>query len=115
MSSEKEGQRFVQVQVTCPSEDLARELGRLIVVKDLAGCVQVSGPISSFYKWRGKLEEDQEWKCVIKTIALRLEEIEETVKVIHTYDVPEILVTDITGGSEDYLNWLAKESSKKHN
>jgi periplasmic divalent cation tolerance protein len=107
----KESEKFIQVQVTCPTEELAREISRLLVVKDLAGCVQVSGPISSFYKWRGKLEEDQEWKCVVKTVSSRLDEIEEAIKLMHSYDVPEILVTDITGGSKDYLNWLAKESS----
>ena len=111
MSSKKESEKFIQVQVTCPTEELAREIGRLIVVKDLAGCVQVSGPISSFYKWRGKLEEDQEWKIVIKSVSSRFSEIEKTIKLLHSYDVPEILVTDISGGSEDYLSWLAKEAS----
>ena len=96
MSSKKESEKFIQVQVTCPTEELAREISRLIVVKDLAGCVQVSGPISSFYKWRGKLEEDQEWKIVIKSVSSRFSEIEKTIKLLHSYDVPEILVTDIS-------------------
>ena len=28
---------------------------------------------------------------------------------IHPYDVPEIIVTPITRGGKDYLNWMASE------
>jgi periplasmic divalent cation tolerance protein len=34
------------------------------------------------------------------------DKLTETVKALHSYEVPEILVLPIVGGSKDYLAWL---------
>lgn len=106
----EEDNQYIQIEVTTSSEELARELARLLVVKNLAACVQVSGPISSFYKWKGKLEEDIEWRCTIKTVKDNYANIEATIKEIHSYEVPEIICSAISGGSEDYLSWLSAQT-----
>jgi periplasmic divalent cation tolerance protein len=95
------------VLVTCPSLALARKIARSVVQKRLAACVNVvRSPVESFYTWKGKLESAREHLLLIKTTAARLPQLERVVKRLHTYDVPEFVVLDITGGSTEYLAWL---------
>lgn len=96
------------VLVTCPSLALARKIARAVVQKRLAACVNVvHSPVESFYTWKAKLESAREYLLLIKTNTARLPQLESEVKRLHTYEVPELVVLDITGGSPEYLAWLA--------
>lgn len=103
----------VQIITTAPSESLAREIARLLVVKGLAACVQVSGPVSSFYTWKGSLHEDQEWICIIKSIKENYDAIEASIIDLHSYEVPEIIVSEIVGGYLPYLTWIRESVTGK--
>jgi periplasmic divalent cation tolerance protein len=102
----------VQVTVTAPSAEEAERLATMAVERRLAACAQVSGPVTSTYWWEGKLSEATEWVCVYKTVARRLSELTAAVRSAHPYEVPEILVSPITGGDPDYLAWVEAETSE---
>jgi periplasmic divalent cation tolerance protein len=82
-----------------------------MVTRRLAGCVQISGPIQSTYRWQGNVETAEEWMCMAKTSRVQLAAIEALLGEIHKYEVPELIATPITGGSEKYLAWLAEQLS----
>ena len=98
---------FVVVLVTTGSAEEAQRIGRTLVTEQLAGCVNVVGPIRSIYRWEGALEESEERLLIIKARAADLPALEERVRALHSYDVPEVLALPVTAGSEDYLAWLA--------
>jgi periplasmic divalent cation tolerance protein len=98
---------FIQVTTTAPTKDNAAEIAQHLLDLRLAGCVQVSGPISSTYWWEGKLETAEEWYCAIKTSADKYAEVEAEIRAIHQYDEPEILAFPVAFGSKSYLDWLA--------
>ncbi len=101
------------VLVTCGTLKEARRIARTVVSKRLAACVNISlSPVESFYTWKGKLEKAREYLLVMKTTAKRLAELEEEVKRLHSYDVPEFIAVPIVAGSGDYLGWL-QESVKR--
>jgi periplasmic divalent cation tolerance protein len=101
------------VLVTCGTLKEARRIARTVVSKRLAACVNISlSPVESFYTWKGKLEKAREYLLVMKTTAKRLAELEEEVKRLHSYDVPEFIAVPIVAGSADYLGWL-QESVKR--
>ena len=100
---------YVQVITTVASKKDADRLARHLVKQRLAGCVQVSGPISSFYHWQGNLEEDQEFQLLIKSRSDLFAALAEEIKGNHPYETPEILSVPIIAGSEEYLGWLDKE------
>ncbi len=101
------------VLVTCGTLKYARRIARTVVSKRLAACVNISlSPVESFYTWKGKLEKAREYLLVMKTTAKRLAELEEEVKRLHSYDVPEFIAVPIVAGSADYLGWL-QESVKR--
>ena len=95
------------VLVTCPSVALARKIARAVVEKRLAACVNVMlSPVESVYTWKGKVERAREYLLIMKTTAKRLVELENEVKRLHSYDVPEFIALPIVAGSRDYLSWL---------
>ena len=104
---------FVQVLTTAGSEEEAGRIAELLVERRLAACVQVVGPITSRYRWRGAIEEEREWQCLAKTTAATYEEVEATIREVHSYDEPEIISTPIVAGSPGYLAWIEDEVSER--
>jgi periplasmic divalent cation tolerance protein len=100
------------VTTTCESQAVAETIARLVVEERLAACAQVAGPISSVYRWEGRVERAPEWYCHMKTTAERLPELETRIKASHPYRVPEIIALPIIGGSTDYLSWIKAQVDK---
>jgi periplasmic divalent cation tolerance protein len=102
---------YIQVFFTTDKREEADTLSRLLVEKRLAACVQVVGPITSTYRWKGKMEQAEEWLCIAKSREGLFKELERVVIENHSYDVPEILATPVTAGSKPYLKWLDEQTT----
>lgn len=100
---------FVQITTTTSTRENAEQIAAELVSRRLAGCVQVSGPIRSTYRWQGKMETAEEWVCFIKTSLAKVRDIQQVLAEIHPYEVPEIIATPIVTGSERYLAWLDEQ------
>jgi len=98
------------VTTTVDSAEAAETLAKNIVEARLGACVQIV-PIRSVYRWDGEVHVDAEWQCVVKTSAIRVDELVAHIKAHHTYDVPEVVVTPVVGGNDDYLAWVSEETS----
>ncbi|HSR94682.1 MAG TPA: divalent-cation tolerance protein CutA [Solirubrobacterales bacterium] len=96
---------------TAGSEEEAEGIGAALVERRLAACVQVIGPISSHYRWQGRVERSTEWMCVAKTEASRFAELEAAIRELHSYEEPEIVATAIVAGSAGYLDWVSHSVS----
>lgn len=84
----------------------AERIGRALVEKRLAACVNVVPGIVSFYRWKGELQRDQEWLLVIKTRAEALEPLRAALLSLHPYELPELVAWPIVAGHEPYLRWI---------
>ncbi len=100
---------FIQLFTTTEKKDDAELISREIVGKRLAACAQVVGPIKSTYWWKEKIEQTEEWLCIMKSRRDLYEELEKAIKSIHPYEVPEIVAVPIVSGSQSYLEWLEQE------
>lgn len=98
--------KYIQIFTTTAKKIEAEKIAKVLVGQKLSACVQIIGPLTSVYKWRGKLKKSKEWLCIIKTRQNHYKEIEITIKKIHPYELPEIISTPVIGGSKEYLNWL---------
>jgi periplasmic divalent cation tolerance protein len=98
--------RCLQVVTTIDTREHAHSIGKKLLEKRLAACVQIEGPISSSYWWKGEVETAEEWRCIIKTTVEKYDEVERTVRSIHPYEEPEIVGFTITAGSSTYLKWI---------
>jgi periplasmic divalent cation tolerance protein len=95
---------------TTGSRDDARVVATAALEARHAACVQIVGPIESHYWWKGRLEVTEEWLCLAKTSADRVESLIATIRRAHPYETPEITVSELTGGSADYLAWIDAET-----
>ena len=100
---------FLQITTTTGTRQDAEQIAAELVSRRLAGCVQVSGPIVSTFRWDGKTETQEEWLCTIKAASARLADVQKVIEELHPYKVPEVIATAIVGGSEKYLAWLGGE------
>jgi len=100
----------VIVTTTTDSESAARELAAVVVRARLGACAQLIGPITSVFRWDGEVQTEQEWRVEVKAPADRSEALIEQLRRNHSYDVPEIITSPITGGNPAYLTWLTDET-----
>jgi periplasmic divalent cation tolerance protein len=102
-----------QVTTTLPDRVSADKLAEILVAERLAACAQVLGPVSSTYRWEGRLEHSEEWYCTLKTTEQRLPALQKRVRELHPYQTPELIVVPISGGDAHYLDWLRTEVSRR--
>jgi periplasmic divalent cation tolerance protein len=96
----------IQVSTTTSPKIDADRIARVLLEKKLAACVQVIGPMTSTYWWKGSIEVAKEWLCLIKTESSLYRRVERTIRDVHTYKTPEIVAVPIVAGSKDYMKWL---------
>ncbi|MDP2921847.1 MAG: divalent-cation tolerance protein CutA [Candidatus Omnitrophota bacterium] len=107
-------QSFVQVITTLSGKKHAEKLTKEILDKRLGACVQIIGPFKSVYRWKGRIEKTLEWACVIKTRRELYKKVENAIRKIHPYEIPEIIAIPIIEGSSDYLKWLSNETTEDY-
>jgi periplasmic divalent cation tolerance protein len=91
---------------TASSKDEAHTIARTLVERRLAACVNIVEGVHSVYRWQENVEEADEAILVVKTTEGRLAALEETLKALHSYELPEFLVLTVSGGSDSYLQWI---------
>jgi len=102
-------EEYIEVKTTIDKKDTAEEIAGMLVERRLASCVQILGPIKSIYWWKDNIEKTDEWILIIKTKMALYNELEDAIKSVHPYAVPEIIVSSIVGGNSDYLKWINDE------
>lgn len=95
------------LQITCPTEELAKKLSHGLVTRNLAASVNIIPKITSIYSWDGKTEEDNEVLMIVKTKISFVGKVVQFVKDMHPYEVPEVISLPIQDGNQDYLQWVA--------
>lgn len=98
------------VLTTTGSQEEAGKIAHALVERRLAACVNIVPTVKSVYRWQGKVETATEWLLLIKTQAGLFERVRAAVKELHSYDLPECVMLDVTAGSQEYLNWVAKNT-----
>jgi periplasmic divalent cation tolerance protein len=94
------------VFVTCESREQAETIARSVVSEKLAACVNVLPGIRSCYVWEGKLTWSEEILLMIKTTRARFDQLQDRVKSLHSYSVPEIVAVTIDAAFERYADWI---------
>jgi periplasmic divalent cation tolerance protein len=99
-------EKTLVVLTTCGNEADAGALARILVERRVAACVNAIGGVASTYRWKGKIQQDQETLLIIKTTGTRFEALERTIREHSKYELPEILALPVQAGGSDYLAWL---------
>lgn len=98
------------IYCTVPNEFNANLIATSLVEENLAACVSILPSVTSVYKWEGIVQTDNELLLIIKTREERFEAVKAKIKELHEYTVPEIIALPITQASDEYQNWIIKET-----
>jgi periplasmic divalent cation tolerance protein len=101
---------IIKIVITFGDRETAEKIGRSIVEKRLAACAQIGGPIKSIYRWKGKMEETEEWVCTLKTRKNLYGVVEAEIQALHPYEVPQIIAADIPHALPEYVKWVEEET-----
>jgi periplasmic divalent cation tolerance protein len=100
----------VLVLTTIGADTDGAALARTLVEERLAACVNVLPPMTSVYRWEGRVQTDREQQLIIKTTDDQLPALQSRLPALHPYDLPEFLVLRVSGGSDGYLTWVGEST-----
>ena len=100
--------------VTCSSNREAKKVAGSLLDKRLVACANIIPGIGSRFWWKGKIERAREVLVMMKTKKENFTRIEDEVKKLHSYDVPEIIAIPIIMGSKQYLKWIMEETKTQY-
>jgi periplasmic divalent cation tolerance protein len=77
-----------------------------LVAEQLAACVNILPGVTSFYRWEGAVEQNEELLLIIKTSQSVWPMLVAQIQALHPYELPEIVAVPITTGEAEYIQWL---------
>lgn len=99
------------VMSNLPDRASAEKLAHVLIDERLAACVNVLSPCRSVYRWKGGIEDAEEFPVLIKTTRERYAALEAAVRKHHPYELPEIIALPLAAGLPAYLDWVAAETT----
>lgn len=100
---------LLAVITTTATEEEARAIARALVDRGLAACVQISA-LESFYIWQGAVQQEPEYRVVAKTTEERYPDVEQTIKELHSYELPAIYGLPLYPVYAPYAEWVRTSS-----
>ncbi len=96
----------VMIYTTFPDRATALSVGRDLVERGLAGCVNVLPAMTSIYVWKGVTETAEEAVMIVKLAREGAERAVAHILAHHPYETPAVLTIPVIGGSSEYLAWI---------
>jgi len=103
--------QILVILITVPSRREAVRIGQAIVKKKLAACANILSPVTSIFRWKGRIEKSQEALLIVKTTGRRYAALAKIIGSIHPYEVPEIIALKVTKGLPRYIAWIQRETA----
>jgi periplasmic divalent cation tolerance protein len=94
------------IYATFPDGETALAVGRDMVERGLAGCINVLAAMTSVYVWKGVTETSEEAVLIAKLDAGATDRAVAHILANHPYETPAVVVLPVVGGSRDYLAWV---------
>lgn len=97
---------FIMVYVTIESKTEAEKIAQNLLEEHLIACANILGPVSSHFHWKEKIDSAEEFLMILKSRVDLFAVLEQRVRALHSYEVPEILAVPIVEGSKGYFDWM---------
>lgn len=99
------------ISTTVEQKEDAERIAALLLEQRLVACAQISAPITSLYRWQGRVTTATEWVLSLKTLPQHYPSVEKLLLREHPYEIPEIIAHEIPLVSDSYSDWVNKEVS----
>lgn len=91
---------------TVPDEATAKQIASALVAEQLAACVNIVPGITSVYRWKGAIETAPELLLIIKTTLAVYTHLQDRIRALHPYELPEVIAVSLDQGLPEYLEWI---------
>ena len=98
------------VLTNLPDAQAAAQLAQRLIEERAAACVNQLAPCTSTYRWQGKIETATEVPLLIKTTRAAYPRLEQLIRTVHPYELPEIIAVPVIAGLPAYLGWVGRET-----
>ena len=85
-------------------------MARELVHQRLAAGVNMLPAARSVYRWQGTVHEAGECLLLAQVSEAALPQFMETVRALHSYEVPCVVAMPIAAGYQPFLQWIAENS-----
>ncbi len=89
----------------------AERIATDVVARNFAICVQIDGPLTSHYRWKGRVDRAAEFRLCFKLLEAHAIALEQRVLATHPYEIPEWIVVRAERVGEKYLSWANANST----
>ena len=100
----------ISVYIIAADAAEAERIAHALVEERLAACVNVLGPVSSIYRWKGEVERATEIALIAKSRRDLFDRLATRIRALHSYETPAIVAWPIVAGDAAYLTWIAAET-----
>lgn len=97
--------KIFAVMTTVNNAAFAEKMARICVGRKLAACAQFF-PMTSIYRWKGKMEKSGEILVLFKTSPAKRTALMREIKKLHVYELPEIVGCVLDASSKEYAKWI---------
>lgn len=96
----------VTVYAVFANGEEAERIGRALIDKQLAACVNILAPCRSIYRWDGKIEDATEVPAIFKTTDDAAQPLVTAIVEAHSYANPAVVVWPIKALPGAYGDWV---------
>lgn len=100
------------VLTTCETDAQAASIARTLVEERLAACVNIIPRVESVYRWQGEVVSSREKLLIVKSTAALYPQLQQRLREIHPYELPEIVAVSVANGLPEYLTWIETVTSE---
>ena len=99
-------EKFIVISSTFSTKQNAIKISKEILNKKYAACIQLTSNICSYYRWKDKIESNNEFLVNIKTKNSMKDKIVEILKDHHEYEIPQVISYDFKIHDDSYKEWF---------
>ncbi len=102
--------RFTLIYTTHKTIEEAQKITDYLLKEKLIACVNFS-PITSQYRWKGKIETSHEVVALLKTRLGNWNKVKEYIEKNHPYETPCIIKLAEVEANDSYASWIQEETN----
>ena len=100
---------LILVITTVSSQEQARRIASDLVEQQLVACAQIA-PVESIYRWKDQLQQETEWRLMLKTTTSCYNSVESALIKVHPYELPAIYSIPVANALNSYAEWVYQET-----
>lgn len=103
---------IVLLYTTWPDAETAEAAAVAAVESHLAACANILGPMTSVYRWEGRIERQGEIPMILKTTAAAAPSLSALIQERHPYQTPCVLALPVlaAGSNPAFLAWICEHT-----